>query len=87
MNFLRYHLARFMWWVQCFRRWHILYHLCHWPYHGGRHFDWMPCRCEDCGWRGPLRWTFHTYRACGDDDTEPSDECPVCFSEVVTDPT
>lgn len=39
---------------------------------------WDPVRCPGCGWAGPLRWAFHTYRASGDDDVEACDECPEC---------
>lgn len=87
MNLLRHTLAVVMWWLQGHgygRNW--LYHLCRWPYYGGRRFDWEPVYCdpadEGCGWRGPRRWTFHTYHGCGDDDVEPADECPVCGMEV-----
>lgn len=86
MNFLRYHLARFMWWLQdygrCDRNHNWLYFLCRWPYHGGRHYDWQPVTCEECGWRGPRRWCWHTYSSCGDDEVEPCDECPGCGQEI-----
>ena len=75
MNHLRWLLAVIMWRFQCwgFLRWFL-------PYAGGRHIDWAPCRCEECGWRGPVRWAFHTYHGCGEDDVEPVDECPRCYS-------
>ncbi len=48
----------------------------------GRHDDPTPVVCERCLWTGPLRWTIHTYHACGDDDVEPVDECPRCGSDI-----
>lgn len=47
----------------------------------GRQSSPEPYLCEDCGWRGPLRWTVHEYERCGDEDVEPVDLCPACGSE------
>lgn len=85
MNRLRLLFAIVMWRVQCsflwplWRRWVLRTN-----FMGGRGIDWMPVRCEDCGWAGPLRWACHTYRGgfYDDDDVEPSDECPQCGWEL-----
>ena len=55
-------------------------------YAGGRHIDWDPVHCGECGWVGPLRWAFHTY--CDDHagDVEPVDECPKCGNEDLGSP-
>lgn len=84
MNRLRYWLACMLWRFQCscfwsWWRWYV----CRTNYMGGRRIDWMPVRCEECGWMGPLRWCYHGYAACGDDDVEPQDECPRCYSRLV----
>lgn len=85
-NFIRYWFARFMWRLQC-RKLHLCRKLgINLGYCGGRRVDWIPMICEECGWRGPLRWCYHTY---GDDgsgeDVEPVDECPHCFREDLVD--
>lgn len=83
VNVLRYSVARLMWLFQCsplwvlWRRW-----ICRTNYMGGRRIDWTPVVCEECGWRGPLRWTWHTYHGCDEEDVEPVDECPGCGMEV-----
>ena len=69
-------LACILWWLQCrgWLRWFL-------PYAGGRHIDWMPVRCDECGWMGPLRWCVHTYHGnCLGDCIEPRDDCPNCGS-------
>lgn len=44
---------------------------------------WDLVVCDECGWRGPLRWATHGYRDDGTgEDVEPFDECPRCGQEV-----
>lgn len=46
---------------------------------GGRHTDWAPARCSECGWAGPTRWLVHDYQDDGSgEDVEPVDYCPGC---------
>lgn len=72
MNFLRYLFACFMWRLQC---WGLLNRrVC------GRLVDWAPVSCG-CGWRGPVRWLYHTYHGYLD-DWEPVSECPECGARV-----
>jgi hypothetical protein len=88
-NCLRYVLACLMWSWQCSPARRLLIRLLFWPCGvviGGRHVDWMPMRCEECGWRGPLRWTFHTYEDDGSgEDVTALDECPKCGSPDLED--
>lgn len=81
-NTLRWWLAVAMWRFQSSRFW-ILWRrwICGTNYMGGRSIDWTPTRCDECGWRGPERWCFHTYHGCAEDDVEPVDECPECGSD------
>lgn len=54
-----------------------------WAWMWGRRDSPEPTRCDECGWRGPRRWTVHTYHDDGShEDVEPVDECPVCGAEV-----
>ncbi len=79
LNLLRVFLAMVMWRLQ---RSAILRWLWGWGnLAGGRHVDWQPYRCEECGWTGPLRWCWHTYGDGGDGDAEPVDECRKCGSD------
>lgn len=81
MNRLRHFVAVLMWRVQCSWLWRFRF-VRGAAYHGGRHIDWAPCRCEECGWRGPVRWTCHTYEDDGSgEDVCPVDECPKCGSQ------
>ncbi len=48
----------------------------------GRRESPEPIMCRCCLWAGMVRWTVHTYTACGEDDVEPVDECPRCGSEI-----
>ena len=48
-----------------------------------RTLAWDPVCCEECGWRGALRWAFHTYQDDGSgEDVEARDECPECGGEL-----
>lgn len=35
-------------------------------------------KCGECGWEGWSAWMEHGYQACGRDDVEPMDFCPIC---------
>ncbi len=49
----------------------------------GRHVDWAPVECLECGWRGPERWLRHDYKNDSTGmDVEPVDYCPRCGREV-----
>ena len=83
MNALRWMLAFLM---SCLRyAWFFVTRPQGWRFRiwQGRHEDWSPVLCDECGWRGPRRWAVHTY---GDDgsgeDVEPVDECPGCGMEI-----
>ena len=53
---------------------------------GGRHYDFTPVICDECGWIGPVRWCFHTYEDDGSgEDVDPVDECPECYSREIYD--
>jgi predicted Zn-ribbon and HTH transcriptional regulator len=72
-NLLRWWLARFLW------AWQLRLGGGH-----GRHVDWMPVECLECGWRGPERWLRHGYENDGTgEDVEPVDYCPRCGSDHV----
>jgi hypothetical protein len=72
-NRLRWWLAKFLWARQLRLGWD-----------GGRHVDWTPAECLECGWRGPVRWLRHDYQDDGTgEDVEPVDECPKCGNENV----
>lgn len=81
MNTLRKLIASLMWRLQCcdFVRRHVF----RWGnLGGGRHVDWQPLRCLECGWIGPTRWAFHTYEDDGSgEDVCAVDECPKCGSK------
>lgn len=72
-------------------RWALAWLLCRLqrrfnPCGRGRHTDWTPCRCAECHWRGPVRWTVHTYEGYADEDTDETeavDECPACGSTAL----
>lgn len=48
----------------------------------GRHTAVDPVMCSVCWWAGPVRWLSHGYSACGDEDVEPTDFCPICDTEI-----
>lgn len=83
MNLIRHLVAVLMWRVQCSPLWRFRL-IRGAGYHGGRHIDWAPARCEDCGWRGPVRWLCHGYADDGDGDVCQRDECPDCGGHDVT---
>ncbi len=73
LNWLRLLIARLLWaWQQKHRA------------GGGRHIDWAPARCSECGWAGPTRWLVHDYQDDGSgEDVEPVDRCPRCGGDQV----
>ena len=53
-----------------------------WYWRSSRRTSWWPLRCAACGWRGPERWTVHSYKGDGMGDVTPVSECPACNAEV-----
>lgn len=52
------------------------------PHGNGRHTDATPIMCPYCLWAGPERWLVHGYVGVDEDDVEPVDYCPKCFTEL-----
>lgn len=68
-------VKRFLWAFYNFLEW------LWWKTHrwGGRHTQWSPIECDECGWYGPVRWCEHGYTDDGSgEDVTPEDYCPKC---------
>lgn len=86
---LRYAFAWCWYWA-----WKLLLIVRYWRHRHDRWWNWRiepghgrhdmpdPVMCPCCWWAGPVRWLYHGYEACGDDDVEPMDYCPRCDIEI-----